>query len=109
MSKFKEYLEATSNIVFGGAPSLGDYEFGNLSITQKQIKQDDSLDEDGNDIDDTEITINLNGKISKVFQVSENGPIWYQNKLSNLEIRKDGISKEELLGIIVELYREEKI
>lgn len=109
MSKFEEYLEATSNIVFGESPSLGDYEFGNLSITQKQIKQDDSQDEDGNDIDDTEITINLNGKISKVFQVSKNGPIWFQNKLSNLEMGKDGISKEELLGIIVELYREGKI
>jgi hypothetical protein len=111
MSKFEEYLKQNSGIIFNESPSLGDYEFGNLSITEKQITEQDSQDPDGegNDVGDTEITINLNGKISKVFQISENGPIWYQNRLTNLLIEKDGISKDELLGIIIELYREGKI
>lgn len=106
---FEEYSEQTSSVKKEIINESSDYEFGNLSITEKQINQDESQDEDGNDIGDTEIIINLNGKISKVFQVSENGPIWYHNKISNLEMAKDGISKEELLGIIIELYREGKI
>ena len=47
MSKIEEYLKQNSSIIFNESPSLGDYEFGNLSITEKQITEQDSQDPDG--------------------------------------------------------------